>query len=369
MIDVVKLFNFFKKKNITFFTGVPDSVLKNMDFFFNKKNKNSHIITTNEGSAVSLGIGYYLAKKKIPGIYLQNSGLSNALNPLLSIANSRVYSIPLLLIIGWRGSPSEKDEPQHKIKGKITQRLLSLSGIKNIVLNNEKDFKKLSKLINYAKIKKVPVACLIKKNVLKSKSIKKFTKDTHRSNISRKYFISRLLDFIDRGSKVISTTGYISREVHEVSKRLKKNPNQFFYMVGGMGHSSMVSLGYSLNSKKKVICLDGDGSLLMHLGSAFTIASFANKNFKHILLNNNSHESVGGQPTYIQNMNIKLFVKSLGYKNYFFLKDKKKFNIKIKKFFAASGPSFLEVNINKKSSSNLTRPNNFKKIKNNFMRT
>ena len=369
MIDVIKLFNFFKNKNITFFTGVPDSVLKNMDVFFKKKNKNAHIITTNEGSAVSLGIGYYLAKKKIPGIYLQNSGLSNALNPLLSIANPKVYSIPLLLIIGWRGSPNLKDEPQHKIKGKITRELLNLSGIKNITLNSEKDFNKLSKLINYAKSKKVPVACLIKKNILKSKKIQKLPKVAYKTNISRSYFINKFFDLLDSNSKVISTTGFISRDVHEITKKLKKNPKQFFYMVGGMGHSSMVSLGYSLNSKKRVICLDGDGSLLMHLGATFTIARFANKNFKHILLNNNSHDSVGGQPTYIENMNLKLFIKSLGYKKYFYLNDKKKLKLTIKSFLNSTGPSFLEVKINNKSSSNLTRPKNFKKIKNDFMRT
>ena len=125
MILVKELLNTLKKNKISFYTGVPDSVLKNLSNYFDRLDKTKHIIATNEGSAISLGIGYYLSTKKIPCIYLQNSGLGNAINPLISVAHRKVYSIPMILLIGWRGSPNVKDEPQHKVKGAITKKLLN----------------------------------------------------------------------------------------------------------------------------------------------------------------------------------------------------------------------------------------------------
>ena len=164
MTNVDDFINSLKKKNIRFFTGVPDSVLKQLSFILDKKKSNEHVVATNEGSAISLGIGYYLATKKMPCVYLQNSGLGNAINPLISIAHKKVYSIPMLLIIGWRGAPKSNDEPQHMIKGKITRSLLKLLNIKFIILSNKKDLKKLEKLITFGLQNKAPVACLIRKN-------------------------------------------------------------------------------------------------------------------------------------------------------------------------------------------------------------
>ena len=126
-----------------------------------------HIIATNEGAATSIGIGHYLTTKKIPCIYLQNSGLSNAINPLISIASKEVYSIPLLLIVGWRGSPKKNDEPQHLAKGRITRQLLKLLKIKYCILREENDLSKIKSLIADANKKKVPVACLVEKDTLK----------------------------------------------------------------------------------------------------------------------------------------------------------------------------------------------------------
>jgi phosphonopyruvate decarboxylase len=135
MIKVSTLINLLKKNKSNFYTGVPDSVLKELSYSLQKIKKN-HIIATNEGAAVSIGIGHYLSTKKIPVIYMQNSGLSNALNPLISIAHQKVYSIPLILIIGWRGSPRVKDEPQHNVKGKITEQILKLLNIKYTILRS-----------------------------------------------------------------------------------------------------------------------------------------------------------------------------------------------------------------------------------------
>jgi len=356
---------FFLKKKINFYTGVPDSVLKNLIDNFSNYKKVKHVIATNEGSAVSLAIGSYLSTKKIPCVYMQNSGLGNAINPLISIAHKKVYSIPLFLLIGWRGSPKKKDEPQHVAKGEITPDLLKLLNIKFCILKNKKDFIKIDRLLKYSYSKKSPVACLIKKDTLVSKKIK--TNYNINKNILRREFISKLLKNINTNSKIISTTGYTSREIHQLRKENNIKRGKDFYMVGGMGHAAILSMGYSLFSKNQIICLDGDGSILMHLGSLRTIGYFSKKNFKHILLNNNSHESVGGQKTTAHQINFEKLTLSLGYKKYFKLKNKKDLNLKIKKFLKSKGPSFLEVIISEGTLPKLSRPKNLLRIKKNFM--
>ena len=191
MIDVSNLFGFLNSNGIKFFSGVPDSVLKNTRRHLEKKNKSQHIIAANEGSAIASCAGYYLSTGKLPCAYMQNSGLGNAINPLISIAHKKVYSIPIFLMIGWRGAPGIKDEPQHLLKGAITLKLLRLLNIKYCVLNNENDFSKLKKLINFSKKNRVVVACLIKRNILISKK-ENGLRNNIKSSIQRKNFIKIL---------------------------------------------------------------------------------------------------------------------------------------------------------------------------------
>ena len=272
----------------------------------------------------------------------------------------------MLLIIGWRGSPNKKDEPQHNVKGKITPQLLKLLNINFCILRKKKDLFKLDKLIKKSYRIKPTVACLIERNVLKTeKTCKQII--TNRNFSLRKDFIFELLKQISNNTKIISTTGYTSRELTQIRKENKLFKGNDFYMVGGMGHASMVSLGYSLNSKKQTSCVDGDGSVLMHLGSLRTFGYVGNSNLKHILLNNNAHESVGGQPTTAMGIDFKKLVKSLGYKSYFKVSQKNKINSTIKKFLSSKGPSFLEVLISIGTLDNLSRPSDLIKIKNKFM--
>ncbi len=365
MIKLENFFNFLIKREISFFTGVPDSILKEFSIYIEHK-KIKHIPATNEGSAVALASGYYLSKKKIPAIYLQNSGLGNAINPLISILHKKVYSIPSLLIIGWRGAPGLKDEPQHLTKGKITKNLLKLAGIKYCIINDEKSFKELSKLLSYSKKYNVPVACLIKKNTfIKNKKYFIKKKENYR-DLKRDYIIKELLTKV-RNTKIISSTGYISRELFRLSSNKQKKNN--FYVVGGMGHCSMIALGYSLFSKKQVLCLDGDGSMLMHLGSIFTIGQQSKKNFKYILLNNDSHESVGGQKTNISKINLERIIKEFKFEKYYLIKNKKDLNYKLNLFLASKKRSFLEIKMSSfNNNSLLGRPKDFIKIKKNFMK-
>ena len=249
MISVEKLVSKLKKNNLDFFTGVPDSVLKNFSLFIKSLKKNKHMIAANEGGAIALAIGYYLSTKKIATVYMQNSGLSNAINPLISIAHKKVYSIPMLLIIGWRGAPGTSDEPQHKAKGAITKKILSLLGVKTIELKKNEDLKKLEEIIKYSKKEKKPVACLIRKNVLKIKKKINF-ESTYSKGLIRHEVLKEILKVIKDNTNIISTTGYTSRELNQIRHEKKYNGKDF-YMVGGMGHSSMVALGSSIFSKKK----------------------------------------------------------------------------------------------------------------------
>jgi len=366
MIEVKKLVKALTNTKINFFSGVPDSVLKKFSNSIN--NKKNHFIAVNEGSAIAMGIGYHLSTGKIPCVYFQNSGLGNAINPLVSIAHDKVYSIPILLMIGWRGSPRiNNDEPQHNVKGKITIQILKLLKIKTLILRNDKDIKKIKNLVNFSKKNNKPVACLIEKNTLLDNK-KNFDK-LNKYSIDRYRFIEEFLSKIEKNSKIVATTGFTSRELYQIRKYKKYlNKGKDFYMVGGMGHSAMVSSTISKFFKGKSYCFDGDGSFLMHLGSMFTAANIASSKFKYILLNNNVHESVGNQKTFIEKINLKNFAKSLKFNNYHLIKNQKQIKKNIDSFIKCKGPSFLEVRIKNKSINDLERPKNLINIKNNFMK-
>lgn len=201
MIKVNSLVSLLKKNNINFFTGVPDSILKELSISLKNKSKKNHIIATSEGSAVSIGIGHYLSSKNIPCVYMQNSGLSNALNPLISIAHKKVYSIPLVLVIGWRGSPKINDEPQHNVKGKITENILKLLQIKYTIIRSDTDLKKFNKLIISAKQKKSIVACLFEQGTLIKNKEKIKKKETYK--LDKEIFLKTFLQTLKKNTKII----------------------------------------------------------------------------------------------------------------------------------------------------------------------
>ncbi len=367
MIEANSIISLLKKNGSNFYTGVPDSVLKELTILLPTNNKKKHIIAANEGSAVAIGIGHYLSTKKIPVIYMQNSGLSNALNPLISIAHKKVYSIPLILLIGWRGSPKKKDEPQHNVKGKITKELLKLLNIRFTIIRSKLDLKKFDKQIKYAKRNKSIVGGLIEIGTLK-KGINKIYKYKKEHILDKELFLKQLLKNLDKNSKIISSTGYTSRELLHIRKKNINKKFDVFYMVGGMGHTSSVALGYSLFSNNNTICLDGDGSFLMHLGSIKSLATFSNKNLKYILLNNNSHDSVGGQSTYISSMNLEKFSKSIGFKKFYSIDSSRNLSKKIKNFINSKTLSFLEVKVANSKIKNLPRPKDLIKTKKEFIK-
>ena len=340
------------KNKLTFSAGVPDSLFKNLCFNFQHTFKKNHLVSANEGSAIGLGIGYHLSTKKIPIIYMQNSGLGNSINPLISLADHKVYSIPLFLIIGWRGEKNSKfiDEPQHRTQGKVTQQFLKNLGIKYKILSSSSKYKKEIKFLkNYAYKNKKPVALLIKKNTFDNTKLKKSEKKIFPF---REKLLKIILKELPNKSNIISTTGIISREIYE-NKTKKSNINHFM-CVGGMGHAISVAQGIAKGSKKKIFCIDGDGALTMHMGSLSTSEKF--NNLVHIVFNNFSHESVGGHDNAAKHVKFFELAKILGYKNSVVCKNEKEVLLNIKKSIRSNRNYFIEILCAKGHRKNISRP-------------
>lgn len=357
MIDNALFFEYLKKIDINFYTGVPDSLLKDFCGFISQNvNYKNHVITANEGSAIALATGYHLATEKVPFVYMQNSGIGNAINPLLSLCSKEVYGIPMLIMIGWRGEPGVKDEPQHLKQGRIQEALLKALEIPYEILSSSdsKSFnEKIDRLKKITVSENSPVVLLVKKNTFKEY---KYPSENYvNSRFNRESVLKTILKSIPYNSVVISTTGKTSREIYELRKELNHSHEHDFLTVGSMGHASHIALGISkFISDKTVICIDGDGSAIMHMGAFTNNGNTTSSNFKHILLNNGAHESVGGQPTMGSKINFCKIAKACNYKNVklsnSFCKDDVDWLIESK------GPSFLEVPIILGSRDNLGRP-------------
>jgi phosphonopyruvate decarboxylase len=358
MINTNQFLSFARKIGIEFFTGVPDSLLMEFSKYLDKNfGSENHIIAANEGGAIGLAIGYNLATSKVPLIYLQNSGFGNIINPIVSIADKNIFSIPMVLLIGWRGEPGFKDEPQHLKQGQITLKLLEDLDIPYFVLHKEtrEACKQLNKLYEIAHKNQKPVALVVKKD---SFSPTKTIEKNSSLNYSLRFdVLNTILNLVENSDIIVSTTGKTSREIFQIKSENENIKNPCFYTIGGMGHCSQIALGISINNKQnKVFCIDGDGSFIMHLGSNAITANYGASKLYHIILNNESHESVGGQPTIANKLDFKNLSKGLGYREYKCLKSIKD----IKDFFGDTdkiiGPILIEIKIEKGSSSSLGRP-------------
>ena len=359
MLNPLSILDAFTKNDISFFTGVPDSLLKNLNqAFFSKIPSKNHLIATNEGTAISYGIGYHLATNKIPLIYMQNSGLGNAINPLISLADPEVYSVPMVLLVGWRGEPNSKDEPQHIKQGRITENLLKCLEIPFSILPRDIENAEpvIKTMIGMASKESRPVAILVKKDSFEGYESNPLSK-TNTKLLKREEAIHEILELIQDDDIVVGTTGMASREIYEFRKKSHPLANLDFLTVGGMGHASQIALGISnFLQRRNVFCLDGDGALLMHLGGLVINAHHGEGNFHHILLNNGAHDSVGGQPTLGNKVNFKNIAKSIGFKTSLRTSTKSGISTALSKMQDANHPSFLEVMIDKGYRNDLIRP-------------
>ena len=285
MIDTKQFYDTLLEHGVDFFAGVPDSLLSNLCACIKENTpKERNIITANEGNAVAMCAGYYLSTGKYGVVYMQNSGQGNAVNPLLSLTDEDVYSIPMLLVIGWRGEPGKHDEPQHVKQGKLTLTLLETMGIDYAVLGS--DYKEqLEAAIEYLKTNSKPYALVVKKGEFSPYSIKKSESEY---SMTREGALEKIIEELSSEDVIVSTTGKTSREIFEIRERRGEGHSNDFLTVGSMGHTASIAYGVALGTKNDVYCIDGDGSFLMHMGSLAVIGTNLPDNFKYILNDNNA---------------------------------------------------------------------------------
>lgn len=359
MISPATFLQALNDSGVTFFAGVPDSLLKEFSrTLADAVPSNQHVITANEGSAVALATGHHLATGLVPLVYMQNSGLGNAVNPLTSLTDSAVYGVPMLLVIGWRGEPNVKDEPQHEKMGLVTEKLLDAIGIPYTVLGqtNERAAEDVEVAIAKAKETSAPHVLLVKKGTFEEAATPKKEAGTLTS-LTREAALEQLLESVPSDAVFVATTGKLSRELFELREKRGEGHERDFLTVGSMGHASQIALGIALaKPDRTAYCLDGDGAFLMHMGGAATIGHTAPKNLFHIVFNNACHESVGGQATTGPEADLGLIAKGAGYSTTQKVADADSLKEALAFLVEAQGPVFLEVEIRTGSRNDLGRP-------------
>lgn len=347
-----------QNNGVNFYAGVPDSLLKNVcAYITDNVASDRNIITANEGSAVGLASGHYLATEEVPLVYMQNSGIGNAVNPLLSLADEKVYSIPMLLMIGWRGEPGVHDEPQHIKQGEVTIPLLDTMGIPNVILPDDDDDagKVIKDIVSECKRTNRPHALVIRKGTFDKYKLKSEIMNTY--PISREQALKIVASHLSSSDIVVSTTGKLSRELYEYRDEMGQTHGQDFLTVGSMGHSSSIALGIALSKPdRRVFCLDGDGAFIMHMGALSNIGQLAPRNYVHVLFNNGAHESVGGQPTLGFKINPIKIAEACGYRHVWSVENEQEIAAALNSSKNQEGPTLIEIKVGIDSRENLGRP-------------
>ena len=345
-------------KEFDFFTGVPDSQLKPLcNYLMNTYGiSNQHVIAANEGNAVALAAGYHLATGKIPVVYLQNSGIGNIINPVASLMNDKVYSIPCVFIVGWRGEPGIHDEPQHIYQGEVTVKLLEDMDIRTFIIGKdttEEDLKatmqEFKKLLQVGK----QVAFVIRKGALEYDGKVKYV---NLNQMVREDIIRHIVNATGKDI-IVSTTGKASRELFEIREANKQSHAYDFLTVGSMGHSSSIALGIAMQKPdKKIWIVDGDGAALMHMGSMAVLGANAPKNVVHIVINNGAHETVGGMPTVAEKIDLVKIAEGCGYPNCICVNNFEALDQALDRAKATPALSFIEIKCSIGAREDLGRP-------------
>ena len=358
MIDQIKFQQQLKQSGVEFITGVPDTLLNEFCLSIEENwSKEKHIIAANEGNAIALASGYHLSTGTVPLIYMQNSGMGNTLNPLLSLSNKEVYSIPMILLIGWRGDPSVKDHAQHKKQGELTPVLLDDLDIPyKILMDDEEAVLEASQwAVDTAKEINTPVALIAKKNVLEKGSKLDLSQLPSEYEMFREDVIENLLNHLPKDTIYVAATGRATRELYYLRKHRNESNENDFLNIGAMGHTSSIALGIAIAQKDRyVVCLDGDASAIMHLG-AFAIQGNQDvSNLLHVVMNNGVHESVGGQASVGFNIDLTSIAKHSGYNTVEqAAANSSEFLNAVDQLSQANKPAFVEVKIRKGMRSKL----------------
>lgn len=345
------------KNGIDCFAGVPDSLLKNICAYITDHFDAQHnIIAANEGAAIGLAAGHYLATGQPACVYMQNSGEGNIINPLASLTDQEVYNIPVLLLIGWRGRPGVHDEPQHVKQGKVTTGLLNVMGINYEVLAKEEDKaeKQIAKALKALQNKDL-FALVIEKDTFEEYKLQNVEKND--LTLSREEAVQTVAASLGEKDCIVSTTGMISRELFEYRAAMNQGHERDFLTVGSMGHASQIALGIALaQPARRVWCFDGDGAIIMHMGSMAIVGNKAPKNYVHVVFNNGAHDSVGGQPTVGLKIDLSTIAKAVHYANVFCVDNKTSLLDALRVVNRLEGPILLEVKVKKGNRKDLGRP-------------
>lgn len=343
---------------IDFYAGIPDSLLKNLCAYITDHADATHnIIAANEGGAMGLAAGHYLATGQIPVVYMQNSGEGNIINPLASLTDPDVYNIPVLLVIGWRGKPGVHDEPQHIKQGKVTTGLLNVMGIDYTVLSKEEDKAEtqIQKAIAFMQATKQCYAIVIEKDTFEAYTLQNMEEND--LTLSREEAIQTVAAALGKKDCIVSTTGMISRELFEYRTQMSQGHERDFLTVGSMGHASQIALGIALaQPERRVWCFDGDGAAIMHMGSMAIVASKQAKNYIHVVFNNGAHDSVGGQPTVGLSIDLPRIARAVGYKHTYSVSKKEDLIDVLDDINKEEGPTLLQVCVKKGNRKDLGRP-------------
>lgn len=357
----MKAFDFLKQiedLGIDVIAGVPDSTLKAFcDGLQLYRGGLKHYVTANEGAAVGVAVGSFLASGKPACVYMQNSGIGNAVNPLASLANGDVYGIPILFVVGWRGEPGVKDEPQHVFQGKITRELFETLAVPYAVIDSATTAESMADIMKKAEqafAKNGQYAIIVKKGTFEPGQAFFWANG---NSMVREKVLAELLKALPQDACIVSTTGKISRELYEQSNKIRGNHDFLFMTVGGMGHASMIAFGIAQKRKdKKVICVDGDGAVLMHMGALPFIAEQAPENLYHVVINNQAHESVGAMPTGCQGTDFAKVALAAGYAHAEKITDYEGIAQIGKDIIEEKGPRFYEIPVTLESRADLCRP-------------
>ncbi|MHC4658700.1 MAG: phosphonopyruvate decarboxylase [Planctomycetota bacterium] len=358
MVDCGFFYDILVRRGIDFFTGVPDSLLESFcAYVTDHADSDKHIVAANEGGAVALACGYYLATGTVGLVYMQNSGQGNSVNPLVSLADPEVYSVPMVILIGWRGEPGKHDEPQHIKQGEITLSLLDTLEMPYRVLpdNTEEAEACLEEIIDVLRRRNGPVALIVRRGTFEPYQIQQ--RYDLQGELVREDAIRTVVDNLDESDIVVSTTGKTSRELYEYRECVDGDHSRDFLTIGSMGHCSQIAMGIALaKPDRQVYCLDGDGAVIMHMGAVAIIGSRNVRNFRHIVFNNGCHDSVGGQPTCGFAVSITGIAKACGYTLALQAQTSAEINDKMRIIKSSDGPVMLEIRVKKGAREDLGRP-------------
>lgn len=359
MVNQQYLFESLKSLGVDFFTGVPDSLLNNFCLYMVENIPDGqHVMAANEGNAIAIAAGHYMATGSIPVVYMQNSGIGNATNPLLSLTHDCVYGIPMILIIGWRGDPAINDHAQHKKQGELTPVLMTDMDIPYEILDDENTVvEKFTWAIEKAKEISAPVALIAKKAILTEK-VKK--QDYPKSKLmNREEAVSAVVDVLGKDAIYLGSTGRTTREVHEQLKAHGVGEGHEWQNVGSMGHVSSVGLGIALaKPEQRVVVFDGDAAVVMHMGALATNCRYKAGNMIHIVLNNGVNESVGGQPSAGYIVNLTEVAAACGYRTPgHAVETKEELQAILKDYKNGEMPLFIDVHVRQGIRSDMPKLN------------